>query len=145
MALAKQEYYAQPRNAFWPIMAEVAGAGPGLSYDERKRRLIERRLAVWDVCAGAVRPGSLDSSIQTSSIRVNDFAAFLASHPDLQLICFNGAKAADLFARMVLPKLEARWSSVHRVILPSTSPAHAAMPLKRKIQMWRKALADAET
>ena len=145
MALAKGEYYAQPRNAFWHIMAEVAGAGLGLPYEERKRRLIERRLALWDVVASAVRPGSLDSRIQAGSIRPNDFAAFLASQPDLQLICFNGMKAADLFARMVLPKLEARWSSVRRVILPSTSPAHAAMPLKRKIQVWRNALADGET
>ena len=143
-SLMKGQYYAQPRNAFWPIMAEVAGAGLSLPYKERVRRLVEQRLALWDVCASAMRSGSLDSRIRTDSIRPNDFRRFLLSHPDVQLICFNGTKAAALFQRVALPKLEARWAHVRRVILPSTSPAHASMPLARKIQVWRAALTDFE-
>ena len=139
VSLATGQYYAQPRNAFWSIMAEVAGAGPSLPYNERLRRLVEQRLALWDVCASALRPGSLDSRIRTDSIRRNDFRSFLGSHPDIRLVCFNGAKAAALF-QPVLPKLEAKWTSVRRVILPSTSPAHASMPLEQKIQAWRAVL-----
>ena len=142
-SLVKGQYYAQPRNAFWSIMAEVAGVGSSLPYEGRLRRLVEQRLALWDVCASAVRPGSLDSRIRTSSIRRNDFRSFLVSHPDIQLICFNGAKAAALF-QPILPTLEPKWTSVRRVILPSTSPAHASMPLERKIQAWRAALTDLE-
>lgn len=144
VSLAKGQYYAHPRNAFWPIMAKVAGAGPDLPYKERLRRLVEQRLALWDVCARGIRPGSLDSRIRIDSIRPNDFHRFLLSHPDVQLICFNGTKAAALFQRVVLPKLEARWTGVRRVTLPSTSPAHASMPLARKIQVWRAALTNLE-
>ena len=140
-SLAKGQYYAQPRNAFWRIMADVAGAHPSLPYEERLRRLVEHRLALWDVCASATRPGSLDSSIRTESIRPNDFRRFLSSHPDIQLICFNGATAAVLFQRLV-PTLDARSSRSRRVILPSTSPAYASLPLERKIAMWRAALTD---
>jgi G:T/U-mismatch repair DNA glycosylase len=64
---------------------------------------------------------------------------FLSSHPDIRLICFNGAKAATLF-KAVVPTLEERWAHVRRVTLPSTSPAFASMPLADKIEMWRDAL-----
>lgn len=80
-SLARGEYYAQPRNAFWPIMGDLFGAGPDLPYAERTSRLIERRIAVWDVCASAKRAGSLDSKIAIGSILPNDFNGFFASHP----------------------------------------------------------------
>ena len=143
VSLATGQYYAQPSNAFWHIMEAIAGAGPDLPYEQRRQRLIEQRLAIWDVCASAERQGSLDSKIRTGSSRPNDFNGFLLSHPGIQLICFNGAKAAALF-RPVLLKLDAKWTSVPRVILPSTSPAHAPMPLARKVQIWRSALTDRE-
>ena len=142
VSLAKREYYAQPRNAFWSIMAEVADAGPSLPYKERLERLVAQRLPLWDVCASGIRPGSLDSSIRTDSIRPNNIQRFLSSHPGVELICLNGTKAAALFQRFSLPTLETRWAGIRRVTLPSTSPAHASMPRARKIQIWRAALTD---
>jgi hypothetical protein len=59
-SIAQGAYYAHPRNAFWRIMTEITGADPALPYDERLRCLVRARVAVWDVCAHAVRPGSLD-------------------------------------------------------------------------------------
>jgi TDG/mug DNA glycosylase family protein len=144
LSLEMRQYYAQPRNAFWRIMADVAGVGPDLPYDERLRRLVGRRLALWDVCASATRPGSLDAAIRTASVRPNDFARFFAAHPDLQLVCFNGARAGALFRRLVLPTLKDRWAGLGRVTLPSTSPAYASMPVRRKIQIWRAALTKVE-
>ena len=140
-SLAKGHYYAQPRNAFWRIMADVAAAGPNLPYEKRLRRLVEQRLALWDVCASATRPGSLDSSIRTDSIRPNDFRRFLSAHPAIKLICFNGAKAATLFQRLA-PSLEVTSARIRRVTLPSTSPAYASMPLERKIEVWLAVLTD---
>ncbi|MGE3345207.1 MAG: DNA-deoxyinosine glycosylase [Vicinamibacterales bacterium] len=139
MSLAMRQYYAQPRNAFWPVMAAVAGAGPELPYEERLRRLVARRLALWDVCASAVRPGSLDADIRHGSVRRNDFRRFFSRHRGIRLICFNGAKASALFAA-VIPELGATWADVPRVVLPSTSPAYASMPLARKIEVWQAAL-----
>ncbi len=140
-SLARGQYYAQPRNAFWHIMAAVAAAGPLLPYEERLRRLVQQRLALWDVCASATRPGSLDSNIRSDSVQTNDFGTFLSLHPGIQRICFNGAKAAALF-KAVVPELEARWAGIPRVTLPSTSPAYASIPLERKIAVWQAALTD---
>lgn len=142
MSLARSEYYAQPRNAFWPIMGRLVGASPGLPYAERLQRLIERRIALWDVCAEGRRPGSLDHRIDTGSALANDFASFLLAHPHIRRICFNGAKAEWLYRRKVAPKLPSPLAEMRTVLLPSTSPAHAGMPLERKLEHWREALRE---
>lgn len=143
-SIAKGQYYAQPRNAFWSIMGAVVDAGPNLPYEERLDRLVARRIALWDVCARAMRPGSLDSAIQAGSVEANDFGRFFELHPELRLVCFNGGRAAALFQRFVLPGLGVRWTHIRRSTLPSTSPAHASMPLRQKVQAWRAGLTGFE-
>ena len=93
-SLAMQQYYAQPRNAFWKIVGEICGFDAALDYDARTAALVANQVALWDVCAAAVRPGSLDAGIRRETIVVNDFAGFLVRHPALVRICFNGATAA---------------------------------------------------
>jgi TDG/mug DNA glycosylase family protein len=142
MSLARSQYYAQPRNAFWTIMGALVGATPDMPYEERLGRLRAARIAVWDVCASAFRPGSLDSAILPQSVVPNDFAAFFAAHRGIGQVCFNGGKAAALFERLVLPGLPATTRAIPRTVLPSTSPAHAGMPLVEKLRRWRDGLAD---
>ena len=135
-SLRQRRYYAQPRNAFWPIMGALFGAGPERPYEARVRRLLARRIAVWDVCERAYRAGSLDTAIVRDSIVVNDFGGFFASHPRLALICFNGATAETLYRRLVLPGLAAGAARLPSRRLPSTSPAHAALPFATKLAAW---------
>src|SRR6266851_4512441 len=80
VSLETREYYAQPRNAFWRIMAELIGRLPEPCYEHRKRQLIERVIALWDVLASGYRAGSLDSAIQLSTAVSNDFRAFFNTH-----------------------------------------------------------------
>ena len=136
VSLQRQQYYAQPHNAFWKIMGRLYGAGQEVPYAERAQRLVRNGIALWDVCAAAQRPGSLDASIVHSSVVPNDFATFIESHPDVSLICFNGGKAADLYRRLVLPGLPANLAAIRYATLPSTSPAHAAMPFEEKLTRW---------
>ncbi len=136
MSLAMNEYYAQPRNAFWPIMGALCGASPALAYRERLRVLKKSRIALWDVCHSAYREGALDASIEARSIVPNDFAAFFRSHRRIQLICFNGQTAGNLYRRLVLPALSAQVQQIPQVTLPSTSPAHAAMRFEQKLERW---------
>src|ERR1700741_635073 len=89
-SLAAREYYAHPRNAFWPIAGELLGFDPRGPYARRKRALTDAGIAVWDVVGSCRRKGSLDAAIDERSIRVNDFAAFLAKHPGITRIRFNG-------------------------------------------------------
>lgn len=136
-SIAAQQYYAHPRNAFWPIMKELFGIDG--SYAQRLSRLAAYRIALWDVLASSVRPGSLDSRIQHQSARANDFESFLAGHPDIQLIAFNGKKAEQLFARFVDGDLVG--PEIRQASLPSTSPAYAAMAFSGKLDVWRRTIA----
>lgn len=127
-------YYAQPRNAFWPIMGALFGAGPGLDYRQGVALLRAHGVAVWDVLHAAVRPGSLDAAIDPATQVANDFAGFFAANPDLGHVFFNGAKAEALFFRLVTAR-PCRVDCAY-TRLPSTSPAHAALSLADKRAAW---------
>jgi hypoxanthine-DNA glycosylase len=132
-SLDAQQYYAHKQNAFWRIMGELVGAGPQLPYAERLQRLAAAGIALWDVIAACEREGSLDSDIVGQSIRANDFAGFLAAHPGIRHIYFNGGAAETAFRRHVLPGL-VKPPALCR--LPSTSPAHAARNYAEKLNAW---------
>lgn len=139
-SLEMRQYYAQPQNGFWKIMDVLFDAGPSLPYGVRLERLIERRVAVWDVLAAGERQGSLDSAIVGASAVINDFADFFARHRDVGLVCFNGTKAADLYRRRVLPLLAPRCAAIRTQLLPSTSPANASLRFAAKLAAWSAAL-----
>ena len=134
-SLERQEYYAHPRNAFWPIMGELFDAGPNNEYAERVSRLTGSGIAVWDVLQSSVRPGSLDSSIVEEASEPNDFEAFFEDYPTLEMICFNGRMAEHLYRRLVSGN-GVRVDQHRFVSLPSTSPAHAAMTFAQKLNRW---------
>lgn len=136
-SLQASQYYAHPRNAFWSIIGRVLNISSDVPYAKRKQRLKKNRIALWDVIAAARRPGSLDASIVGSSIAVNDFNRFFGSHPRVRLVCFNGSKAAELYKKLVQPKLAPGFNNLRYRRLPSTSPAHAAMSFERKLACWR--------
>jgi double-stranded uracil-DNA glycosylase len=128
------QYYAHPRNLFWPLMIEFLGLDRSASYRERTRALCENGIALWDVIESCQRSGSLDSRIVTASVRPNDFAAFLGDHPRLRRIYFNGALAEKTFLRFIDWPVESPRVSLRR--LPSTSPANASIPYERKFEAW---------
>jgi double-stranded uracil-DNA glycosylase len=137
-SLEVQQYYAHPRNAFWEIMEALCGAARGLPYTERLERLQDAGIAVWDVLHSAEREGSLDSAIQHAM--PNDLAGLLETCPSIELIALNGLYASATFKRYARQALEPR-ADLRVVTLPSTSPANARVSVKRKIEVWREALA----
>jgi hypoxanthine-DNA glycosylase len=137
MSLETQQYYGHPRNAFWPIMARLLGFDSEIAYHLRLKRLREHKIALWDVLAGCIRVGSLDTSIQPDSTVVNDFLRFFSTHPNLELVVFNGARAELEFSRKVLPYLAAKTPELAMLRLPSTSPAMARLTFEQKLEQWR--------
>jgi TDG/mug DNA glycosylase family protein len=135
-SLVAGRYYAYPHNAFWPIMGELFGAGPELDYRSRLARLKRAKVALWDVLASCERRGSLDSNIDARSMVPNDFAAFLAKHPHIRHVCFNGATAERCFRLRVLPLLGEAGKALQLRRLPSTSPANASLSRPRKLAAW---------
>ena len=132
-SLNAQQYYAYPRNHFWPIMAQLWPQHPQpQDYAGRCDWLLARGLGLWDVYASCERAGSLDSAIRNAS--VNDFAALQAHCPQLVAAAHNGGEsfrhAKSVQAILDLP--------VYR--LPSTSPANASWSMERKLEGWREVL-----
>lgn len=139
-SLEQQQYYAHPRNAFWPIMSALFEIDRELDYDKRCQYLMDNHIAVWDVLKACQRQGSLDQHIDAASMVANDFNLFLQQHLYIQKIVFNGAKAEQIFKRLVLPTLTEQQTTIVRLRLPSTSPAHASSSLDDKLIIWQQAL-----
>jgi double-stranded uracil-DNA glycosylase len=139
-SLDEDQYYAHPRNAFWPIMQALFAGGAQLVYASRIEMLVQARVAVWDVLHSAERSGSLDAAIASDSEVPNDIAGFLAAHPAVATVFFNGAKAEELFQRHVAATVDHLRLRFYR--LPSTSPANAIPPAV-KLEAWRAVVAAA--
>jgi TDG/mug DNA glycosylase family protein len=138
-SLAAREYYAHRQNQFWRIMGAICGFEPAASYARRQAALKRSGIALWDVVGSCLREGSLDAAIIEDSIRVNDFAAFLAVHPAIARVCFNGRRAESAWRRHVSHVLPSARKFDFR-LLPSTSPAHAGMSYLRKLRAWEGAI-----
>lgn len=135
-SLAVNEYYAHPRNQFWPIITDILKRDRILSYPEKTGLLKENQIALWDVLEACQRKGSLDSNIQDET--PNDFITFFAGHPKIKTICFNGGKAQSSFKKWVMPAL-ADNDAYKFVLLPSTSPANASYNFEQKRHLWNEA------
>ena len=135
-SLQKNQYYGHPQNVFWRVMAELFGASVDLAYADRVAILIQNGIAVWDVLASSVRPGSMDSDIDQKTATANDFATLLRENTGIRLVCFNGQAAAKLFDRLVDEQTRQSFSAVDFVTMPSTSPAYAAMSFAEKLERW---------
>ena len=135
-SLQAAQYYAHPKNTFWRIMRELTGAKG--SYKQRCDMLVANGIALWDVLAESVRPGSMDADIRMPSAEANDFIGFFSLHQNIERVFFNGQKAAQLFQRLVM--LDGCDKPRQFATLPSTSPAYAAMPYEKKLALWRSAI-----
>lgn len=136
-SLAAKQYYAHARNAFWAIMEEVLGIPAAMLYEGRLTALKDRRIALWDVLASCVRPGSLDSNIEVLSITPNDFRTFFSKHPRISAVFFNGTMAEQSWKRHVLPTLPPALIPEMSFRLPSTSPANAGKTFTEKAEAWK--------
>ena len=134
-SLAADQYYAHPRNAFWPVMGKLLGFSPDLPYEERLKILRSSGIALWDVLGSCIRTSSLDAHIEADSLIPNDFQAFFRQHPHITQVFFNGTKAEQCFMKYVLPTLKT--NSLHYQRLPSSSPANAGIPYEKKLLAWQ--------
>lgn len=130
-SLSDAQYYAHPRNAFWPILFEVFGMSPTDDYEAKKELIRRNGLALWDVAGICEREGSLDSNMR--DVQFNDFASLYAACPRIHTVLCNGGTAHSLFLR-------SGYAGDRRVIrLPSTSPAYT-MAYEKKLSIWRETL-----
>jgi len=116
-------------NLLWPILSALTGEFlVALPYAQRLPRLLVHGYGLWDVLGACERQGSLDSAIRNSA--ANDFARLHELCPLLETVGFNGRSAgkfAPAFAK----------AGYRTLVLPSTSPAHAAMTFDAKLAAWQ--------
>jgi len=141
-SLDADQYYAHPRNQFWPMMARVFQFDLADTYAERLLQLKEHRCALWDALKHCEREGSLDSSIQLTSEVPNDFVWLLDQLPQLELIIFNGKKAEQSFKKHRVALLEPRLAALRTECLPSTSPANASLSFDAKYLVWSETIRE---
>ena len=129
-SLRRGEYYAHPRNLFWPIIFALFDEPPALSYTERLAFLTAHCIAVWDVCEVGERERSADTTIRSE--RPNAIDRLLDRHPLIRAVAFNGTTARRLYDRHFPRRTELAY-----LALPSTSPAHATIGFSAKLARWR--------
>ena len=137
-SLRKNEYYANPRNTFWEIMARLYEFEHNGSYKERTKILKKNKIALWDVMQTCERQGSLDSAINDRAIVENDFVSFYRSYPNIRHVFFNGAKAEKEYFKRVQPRLSDEAKGIEYFRLPSTSAAMVQLSFDAKLLEWSK-------
>jgi double-stranded uracil-DNA glycosylase len=135
-SLARQQYYAHPRNAFWYIIERLTQQSQPLDYSQRTALLCRHGIALWDVLRTCKRRGSLDSAIEHNTGVANDFAEFFHAHASITDVYFNGATAEQAWKRYVLKQIGPRYDYLNYRRLPSTSPAMASLKPEQKLERW---------
>ncbi len=132
VSLAHGQYYAPPQNGCWRRGGHVIDEPDlfGMAYADRLSVLKGRGVGLWDVIVEAARVGSLDSAIRLPEYA--DLKTLVAALPRLRAIAFNGGKSAKAGGRHLGPD-DGRFT---RIVLPSSSPAHARMRREDKIRAW---------
>jgi double-stranded uracil-DNA glycosylase len=128
-SLRRGEYYAHPRNLFWPIICALFGEAPPPIYAERLNFVAAHRIALWDVCELGEREASADASIRRE--RPNAIDRLLDGHALIRAVAFNGTTARRLYERHFPPR-----PGITYLPLPSTSPAHARIDFAGKLARW---------
>lgn len=122
-------YYAHPRNAFWPILESIFNVK--FEHNESKRSFcLTTGIGLWDVIGSCERTNSSDTNLKNCI--PNDFYTCLREYPNIKALAFTGKKSYDLFKKY-FKDLE-----VNTVLLPSTSPAYAAMSFEAKKEAYKQ-------
>lgn len=133
-SLAAGQYYAHPRNQFWRLLGTVCGEPLSeIDYAARLERVLSHQIGIWDVLAACCRTGSLDTAIRDAN--PNDLASLRETAPQLSKVCFNGKTAGRFEPAM-------RAAGFSTAVLPSSSPAHAALSFEQKLQLWQASLRE---
>ena len=117
-------FYGHPQNRFWRVLAGVFSAPVPETVEQKKKLVLENRLALWDVIAECEITGSADTSIKNIAVIIEKTA--------VSRIFVNGKTAEKYYIRYIEKTVGQK-----AVCLPSTSPANAAWSLDRLINAWQ--------
>ena len=129
-------FYGHPRNRFWTVIARLLERPVPQTVEEKRKLILEERLALWDTIGSCEIRGSSDASIR--NVTPNDLSVILDSC-DIKKIYCNGKTSHSLYERYIEPV-----TGIKAVCLPSTSPANAAWSMEALTEEWRQILDQLE-
>lgn len=137
VSAAAQAHFANPRNDFWRVL-HAAGFTPRLLDPQEQFELLDYGVGVTNAAARTT-PGSGD-------LRRGDFAGAAERLEQLALelkpgwIGFVGKEAyrGTFNERPQLGEQERRLATTRLFVLPSTSPANAAVPWDERLRWFRE-------
>ena len=121
-------YYGNPRNRFWQVIAGVFNLPEPETIEEKKAMLDRCGIALWDTVFSCEISGSSDSSIK--NVVPNDICPVIEKY-GIKAVFANGKTSGALYAKYVEPKC-----GIKARVLPSTSPANAAVTTKMLINAY---------
>lgn len=122
-------YYSHPQNRFWQVLSAVFDEPLPYTAEQKKKLVLSRGIALWDVLASCEIDGSEDSSIKKPV--ANDFSALLAGS-SIRTVYTTGEKAASLYRKLCRSS-----TGLDAIPLPSTSPANRGRyPLNTLIEIY---------
>lgn len=127
-------YYGHPRNRFWAMLAGIWNERIPLDVEDKKQFILTHHLALYDAIESCDIIGSSDSSIR--NVKPADLREIVEG-AKIKKILANGKTAGKYFSRYQ----EGSYQEIFRV-MPSTSPANAAVSLEQLIKCWRVELLD---
>ena len=122
-------FYGHPQNRFWAVIAKLYGCEKPVTIEEKKKLVLENKLAMWDVIQSCEIEGSADSTI--SNVTANDLSIIL-ENSRVDRIFVNGKTAEKYYKKYTYPK-----TGIKAICLPSTSPANAAWSIDRLVEAWK--------
>ncbi len=123
-------YYAHSRNLFWPIMESIFKVRLTTN-DERRHFALAQGIAMWDTYGSLSREEGTSSDANLKDLVPNDFHSFFKKYPNIKHIFFTGRKAEQGYKKHFSD------IKIPTTLLPSTSPAYAAMKREEKERHYR--------
>lgn len=144
-SLDKMEYYSDPRNRFWKIIAALFSPLPYTdlclnSFEDKKELLKQAHIALWDVYSVVKRKGSLDRNIvDRIEIDCQSLIKILRENPSIEKIAFNGDEAKKTYAEGYQNKIQAAFPkrNISLAELPSSSNSNRRYnDVSKLIEKW---------
>ncbi|MGG7048759.1 MULTISPECIES: DNA-deoxyinosine glycosylase [unclassified Campylobacter] len=129
-------YYANKRNRFWQILAEIFGESVPQSDSQKRDFLLRNHIAIYDSALSCTIKGSLDTNMK--NVTPADLSEIFAKS-NIKAVFANGTKAYKIcqkFHTQII--LHHTGKSV--IKLPSSSSANAKFSLENLVQEWLKIL-----
>lgn len=128
-SLELAEYYAHKTNVFRKIIFTLFNEKISFDYEHFITVLTKNNIALWDTLMLCQRQGSADSAIEQEI--PNDINTFLKVNSSLRAVVFNGQTAYKYYK-----KYNTLYDNISYFVMPSTSPANAAMSFDQKLEKW---------